>query len=197
MGLAHVSGDIPATSTVVSCAPDSIAVYQATTCTATVTGGSEAFSGMFFWSSSVGGSFSTASPCPFADTCLVTSVAPATTPSGYCSVTFIPIASPASGGQVTMTAIYEYDEDHGSSEDTTQVTVTPASAPPSDVTVVTATITQTTTAVTTTTLKTGPAFSVLGVSGLIVLVGILMVLTLIAGGWRREPTPAQAREEPT
>lgn len=187
-GAPAASGDIPATSTTVSCAPGSIMVYQVTTCTATVTGGSESFSGVFLWSASVSGSFSTTSPGPYPDTCVVTSVAPITSPAGYCSVTFIPLA-PAASGSVTLTAIYEYDEDHGSSTGTTQLTVTPGTTLPSTVTVVTATVVETVTTVSTSTVTTGPSISVLGASALVVVAAVLIVLTFLAGEWRRAAHP--------
>jgi hypothetical protein len=115
-----LSGGAHPTSTSVTCSPGTVAVGQATTCTATVTdtaGGSQTTpTGMVTFASSGSGSFS-ASPCT-----LTGSGA-----SASCSVTYTLGASGTPSRTDTITATYGGNSTHGGSSGSTTVTVQPTS----------------------------------------------------------------------
>jgi hypothetical protein len=108
------------TSTSVTCSPGTVAVGQATTCTAmvtdTVSGGQTTPTGTVAFTSSRPGSFS-GSPCT-----LTGSGA-----SASCSVTYAPGASGTPTRADTITATYGGDSTHDGSSGSTSVTVRPTS----------------------------------------------------------------------
>jgi len=191
-GINPVSADIPLSSTSVTCAPTSIAVYTTTICTATATSSaSYAYTGLFIWSASIQGSFTTGSAGPYPDSCEVT-------PQGVCSVTFIPLAY--TSNPVTITAAYEYDTSHQQSTGTATISLTGgAVSVATSITIITATATTAITTVSTSTKTLAASVSVSDAAMLIILVGVLMITMFLVGEWRRtrHPLPHAAAPAPT
>src|SRR5437016_4241012 len=108
---------VPATtSTSVTCFPTSVAVNQATTCTATVTDTSPTPTlptGMVTFFSSASGSFTPPNPC---------TLGPTSSSTSRCSVSYTP--SPGTEGPQTMTATYSGDLTHQGSTGMTSLLVT-------------------------------------------------------------------------
>lgn len=180
-----VAPSITATSTSVSCAPSSVAVNSATTCTATVTGGSTP-TGTVSFTSSKPGSFSNPG-------------ASCTLSGGSCSVDYTPSAG--SEGTNTITATYGGDSGHSGSSGTYDVTATvrttstslscsPASDPVNAPTTCTATVTDTSagTAIT----STGSVSFSSGASGSFSNPGTSC--TLVSGSCSVDYTPSPGSE---
>ncbi len=178
-GMPQVAGDIPISSTTVTCSPSPVAVYEVTTCTAMVSGpapvqgeiSSTNYTGLFTWSSSADGTFTVGpnNAGPYPSVC--------TAQEAACSVTFTPMTY--STTPITITATYGNDPDHGMSSGTFQLSLSPAR------------VTTSTTTVTTTMTETVTAISMLDALAMVAVVGLLLALAFTLGSRLTGPRPAK------